>query len=647
MDSDDNPKIILDTLKVTGLLKLGSEDKPFTIKFNDGLNILVGPNRCGKTRVLAILAHLLSYPKKDIEVFRSYENGSAILDMRVNSFMLENLLLVEIANIAKSENVASQKDYKECTFMQIKDEIKQYVIDLKYGLCHKDRLFAVQVTIHECNPVCRVYRKYDNTNITLRELLEESKWTFYPCEEHIAKIYEYAKDNQMFTLDNAEHWNYLNPRIELDNGRVWFPPHKEQKLKKPRGDKRQRQFKKIAMRNNTFNTKSIAESASRKIKEITSKNTSDTRLVYQQDREVNPIDPEKDTKFLQEVADILGVTEVVHNYSYDPSYAICDNKEGREYNVNQFELTYGQKEVLVTWIKAKKICQGVLLMDEPFTHCHPTLARKILTKIQNLKMQIIMTTHLVHMIRDDATDGVQMFYENGFLNLRKLLRDKDTADGSKLAIRQTRQLIIGISQLGFAKSSLLVEGSMDELIYSLLIESTDADRGITSCRGKSNVPLVHKIVSEFRENIKVILDCDVWIEIIKDIEPLSSFIQKIVKIPEFSESQKDSIKDMKGDENDNGKERANLIDKCLADNQPKFREMLMNKNIYIISTEYRDLEGMINLFPSVQDNKTSNSKYAVLLSYYDSKHEKIMAEMKDQSNTPGNPWNELKRFLNW
>lgn len=152
----------------------------------------------------------------------------------------------------------------------------------------------------------------------------------------------------------------------------------------------------------------------------------------------------------------------------------------------------------------------LVIIDEPETHLHPVMVKKLLWAMQNSQFgQVFFTTHsplfinsitlnqLLRVVKDDRSTrafGLPMLKQH--YSYQRLMQELD-ADNTEML---------------FADTVILVEGVSDRILLRALIDrfyTGDKDVKVVQTHGKGNVGLYIDLLKIFKINYLVLLDKDI------------------------------------------------------------------------------------------------------------------------------------------
>jgi energy-coupling factor transporter ATP-binding protein EcfA2 len=599
MSNPTRKGIVLKRLEVRGELGLGTKEKPFVMNFDPDFNILVGPNGCGKTRLLMIINSMLFQIGAILENDQqkeSFSNDRIKLEMEVSEDafikLLTNIVIIRgCSNNFDGNDVENPKELR----CHLKERAREFFKDAYKESASGDK-FVIELS-HACG-IKNVTPKGDI------ELIRNIKPSCRFLADRLICMYNFA------VMDSIEPESYV------------------------------RTYKKGIVMQRAGPNANYCNIGTSLGKEVV----------------------RKKEKINRRIKSLLDVVKNIEIYISNGGVSIKTRKNGLLYSS-----TYGESDLVSTWLTAN-LCDGVLLLDEPFSHCHPELAWEMLRDIRKSGKQIIMTTHLEHMIRPENVKQVQIVHEHGVVRFEDFITGKNKLEGASFSnVAQVN----GINRIALSRRALIVEGTDDEIIYNTFMESINKDYLVVNAGGKEGIPTLFQISNtELRKTVKAIFDSDWWFNIIswifkkegnKKIETCNErMFDKYLgyceglfdrtckyrkELTENKNENKDEFNKLERLLKGNGKQRweevRDCIEKCLGENEDKYRKILMENGVYIIKTKYKDLEGIMKTLKSMEGIE---SKKAFKKRYFKNPP-KVLIDMKEACKDDDGPWVELKEFI--
>lgn len=184
-------------------------------------------------------------------------------------------------------------------------------------------------------------------------------------------------------------------------------------------------------------------------------------------------------------------------------------KEGKR-NATIDHLGSGFRRVFATLLYIFHPEYEVVIIDEPETHLHPVMVKKLLWAMQNSNFgQVFFTTHsplfinsitlnqLLRVVKDDkSTRAFGLPMQKTHFSYQRLMQELD-ADNTEML---------------FADTVVLVEGVSDRILVRALIDrfyTGDKDVKVVQTHGKGNVGVYIDLLKIFQINYLVLLDKDI------------------------------------------------------------------------------------------------------------------------------------------
>ncbi len=175
---------------------------------------------------------------------------------------------------------------------------------------------------------------------------------------------------------------------------------------------------------------------------------------------------------------------------------------------------------------------NIVLIDEPETHLHPALVKKLMWSMQNsMEGQIFFTTHSPLFIKPITLSQVRrVIHEESTTKVFSL--DKIHFNYQRLI----QELNADNLEMFFADKAVLVEGVSDRLLIRGLIDkfyTKDKDLKVIQTHGKGNVLIYLELLKVFNIPFAVILDKDVVYS--SHLDNIIKFLK--IKIKNISQSE--------------------------------------------------------------------------------------------------------------
>ncbi len=208
-------------------------------------------------------------------------------------------------------------------------------------------------------------------------------------------------------------------------------------------------------------------------------------------------------------------------------------------------LSSGEKEVLnfIFILLALDLKDACVLIDEPEIHLHPQWQNKLIKLFRKLhedrNIQFIISTHSPVFVSKETIANIFRIYKPG--KQTQIMPDEKTDKWKKGVVKEEDLIDIitysNSSKLFFANKVVLVEGITDEIIFSYLIRTLgndDESIEVVNVNGKDSFPKYIKFLENFKITPTVICDLDnLWNgELLKGqaiLEPLKNKITEFWK----------------------------------------------------------------------------------------------------------------------
>ena len=203
-------------------------------------------------------------------------------------------------------------------------------------------------------------------------------------------------------------------------------------------------------------------------------------------------------------------------------YEITAKEEGRE--LPPLSMSSGEKEMLniLLSIYAFGLMNGLLILDEPELHIHPTWQKRMAVLLEQVqkdrKIQIIMVTHSASFITENTVKNTfRVFRSEGASKVGKFSHNPQNSDDLDLyRVMNT----LGFQTALFSNAVILVEGQTDRIIFRGIVDRLLSETGknvmksieIFDVGGKKNLNKFGEILAGFRINAYIIADLDYIID---------------------------------------------------------------------------------------------------------------------------------------
>lgn len=197
------------------------------------------------------------------------------------------------------------------------------------------------------------------------------------------------------------------------------------------------------------------------------------------------------------------------------SYWFVLKKDGREFFSGMF--SSGEREIVhfLLAMFALNVQDGLVLVDEPELHLHPRWQKIFLRLFRDLSPeknnQFLVTTHSPSFVTPDTIDSVTRIYGSTSGSGRVALREVDLPEKKSLVRMINSQ---NNERLFFADTVVLVEGISDRLIFESLLENVAARFHVSAAvevievAGKHNFADYKTILDGLKTPVFVVADQD-------------------------------------------------------------------------------------------------------------------------------------------
>lgn len=449
-------------LRHVHLKNVRSFGKATDIDFSDDFNILIGPNAGGKSNLLdAILITLKTFLVTEWEVIYPdtgglpritpiplFDNGKAALEPFTNDRSVQVVGLTLVATEEDISNIQAIKQYSP----ELKLEAQSYEVgeDLVNFTAEWDESLL--------EPDTELTYKFENLDMPGDAYQEGHRLNLYR---------QYLNSINMFRVLAKD-----NPDLELKPVLQYFPATRAIVPADFRVSLGAREFADLTSR--------AAMSTSRR--NIANAALLGTYHFVKKRREIQESSKDKHWKnrFLVD-PEVEIVTRLVNTLGYDWRIEVI-NSERSEYEIalirksDHMRISHtssGEKELLnfILGLAALNTSDGLIIIDEPELHLHPTWQKKLVSVLREesrqTNNQFILSTHSPHLVNDDTLKNVLRVSQ--IKGRTEVIR----IDASSLPEQQhTMQMVHSHNneRMFFADIVVLVEGIVDRVVIAELLK---------------------------------------------------------------------------------------------------------------------------------------------------------------------------------
>lgn len=445
--------------------------------------LIVGKNNTGKTSVSELFVKFF-LPKKSfrLEDFSSYSITSSL----VNDIHSKYLLLEE-----DSSQSSEQVKFLDALFPTIS-------MDLNISIEANDNLALIKPLLYEFTNneelIIRLkyefrglktcvddFKKYNNKlrtkykssieEVTFFEFFKRNYSNYYKIHGYCSKpndIYEHLVDvNEISNLFNI---GVISAQREVDDT-------SDQNLQSI-SNALWKYYQFITKENSDLNQEDVYKASISNIK--TNLNTEYSELFKELLISINDNIMGSDTQSV-EISSEFSIEDILKRNS-KLKYKIDEFSMPESYNGLGFSNMMFMFIQLVTYIESVKKENKVfnlLFIEEPESHLHPQMQSTFLKKLNDIvgtehNVYRILTTHSSYILQSAELSGIR-FFNNGFnsINVRSLSAFFEIPEFSSLKTFVMKYFKINTCDLFFADKAILVEGTVERMLISLLIQKFD------------------------------------------------------------------------------------------------------------------------------------------------------------------------------
>ena len=478
----------------------------FEIEFNEKLNVLIGPNNCGKSTILSALSLLFDNNKK-----RKLSLDDFNKKVSFEKFKEEppKITITAILTQSKNEKEFAEEIIPIATWLTEIKEKYQAKLTYQFYLPEK-HLNNYQESVKNVN------NNYEYWNILEKQFINKYVHDIYGGMEDLKNK---AKREDLLKFDFQFLSAIRDVEKDLSSGKKTLLKEvleffTDYDLKKNENDKDIKN--KLQTRSKDFNTQSKILF-----------NMLDSRLKEGKEEILNYI---KNTGASADNINPDFIGNITENDLYTHMYLIVDDENGIKLPVELNGLGYNnllyislilakiQKDSSISYLGDNAKFYSILAIEEPEAHLHPNMQYKFLKFLkenqENDVNQIFITSHspnitaavsLDNLIILDKTSDIQVYYPYKIFNEENIEFKKYIE----------RFLDVTKSDLFFAKKIIFVEGITEQLLIPLFaerenVELIDWHVSIININGRNFKPFLELFSGEYgiKKEIVCITDKD-------------------------------------------------------------------------------------------------------------------------------------------
>ena len=487
------------------------------IKFGQGFNLLIGPNRGGKSNLLDIIVIVLrryilyNWIVNDVNVGNPIQKRKSITSQQLFdplSIHLEKFFGLESSpqNIVVRIKVTNEDINGLNTVVTNFDKLKNVEETLFYNSTSTSR-----IKFHNSQtPVSESTIEIKISNSNMSEPVDPASQNFLSYTRNYV-LFSILIDEYNRERNDSEKIKPLPPLFQ------YFSPN----------------------RDSTFGSEDInlpslkRYEVSNEFGKSTSKNVEKTWDFISFYLSMKMLHARQSAKTFHEDPEIKAIEEAMTKLGYSGIDVTCVDLQ-----MNRFRITAriaeveqppsvmssGEKEMLniLLSVYAFGMRNGLLIIDEPELHIHPTWQKKMLGMLLQIQrdrdLQMIIVTHSPNFVTMDTIENTYRVYrEDGNSNVIKFNQEGNTHE-----IKDIYRMIntLGFQIVLFTDKVVLVEGQTDRIIFNSIIEwSLRNDGGrlsdsieVIEAGGKNNFGRLRKLLHDFKVNVYTIADLDYILE---------------------------------------------------------------------------------------------------------------------------------------
>jgi len=487
-----------------------------SIDFQDNLNIFIGPNAGGKSNLMDILnivsSHFFIYPWRIITELDS-ETGFITRQYFQNR---RDQIFNPINRFLDKHNKRPNEDQEiKIIFKPETEDIKNIEILLN----NSEKLITFENKIYYQSNYLKIFidslKDFNINELKDKTLEYVIKNYAIDYKDIYQKIFlEYLNNFNLYSLLITEYNNSIGTEEKIQQlfpPLVYFSPYRIPSIRN------------LVINISGTNYFDLIE----KYKKSDSKNISSTfelatyyfatKFLYSKD-DNKIFSQDEEVKFVKEYLKKLGYRDFTFRLANQPQNrekniyeAILTRKDGERIEISK--ASSGEKEILnlLLGIFAFNVKNGVVVIDEPDLHLHPKWQYLSLQLFYDLSIkrgiQFFIVTHSPHFITQESIKNViRVYVKDG--ESKVIL--SPTLDESEKDLFQIIN-VFNNTKIFFADKIVLVEGDVDNIVYSSILRIIQAEVGnsevieILDIKGSGNLNKFKKFLDKWLiKNYRVI-----------------------------------------------------------------------------------------------------------------------------------------------
>lgn len=443
-----------------------------TVDFDDGLNILIGPNGGGKSNLLdilnVVLCHFFIFNWHIVEDFAPDGTLRRRYFQRENVFNPQELLDKHMKKVQEDQEiilsflVESEDILNMRNILNFSEKLKTFEKEhFGSSLFQDNFLVDMDTTLIESLSGIRSSFSIKNLELNIaNQSSEEGK--------RLSLFLRYLNSFELCQLLIGEYNLQNNDQIPLLYPPFcYFSPYRISQIQAIIAKIAEVDFYQLNLLNKRSNSRQIST-----VIELAAHYFA--RKLRRYNNDLRRFNNDDEVRLVREYIQQLGYSDFIPKEEdpYKNRYRFIIKKTSGD-ELDLIRASSGEKEIfnILLGIFALNIKNGIVIIDEPELHLHPKWQLILLNLFYSLTnergIQWIIVTHSPHLINTQSVKNVLRVYRDDLQNSRVVKPAAFSEDERDLFLMVT---LTNSTKIFFSEKVVLVEGMVDRIIYSAIIE---------------------------------------------------------------------------------------------------------------------------------------------------------------------------------